>query len=399
MKLKGIKRLFKTAAVTVVTAAMCFGVVSPAFAAPIENENGVYELPFVKEIKMDENVNLPEMTFDYTITADTDVPNTYMPKITNGTDATAITQIESTDLTKGTADGNGVVTYATNGYEIVLPTAEQYAAMGAGLYTYTITENCDYNKADNETVTHGTQTYKIEVKVENTNSTDPTGDVKVTGIYVSVDGETYDTSNDKLGEVKFTTEYAKTSTETEGALTIHKDVTGGMGDKIRDFQFELTFTRFPNGATQANNIKITGIEEDESLHGLTTVSTGTKYTFDLKDTQEIVITGLPIGTKYTIAEVGNSMDGHTPSAVITTGGVEGSNNPGSKDTTLTVNAVVGDKVADAENADNEAVFTNTRDNITPTGLFIDNLPFILLIVVGAAGIGAYMVSRRRRYQG
>ena len=52
-----------------------------------------------------------------------------------------------------------------------------------------------------------------------------------------------------------------------------------------------------------------------------------------------------------------------------------------------------------ENA-NSTAFTNTYDDasVEPTGIFINNLPFVLMVVVAGSGLALYVVSKRRSHQ-
>jgi len=43
-----------------------------------------------------------------------------------------------------------------------------------------------------------------------------------------------------------------------------------------------------------------------------------------------------------------------------------------------------------------ATVTNTLESTSPTGVIINNLPFIMMIVVAAAGFVAYIAAKRRR---
>lgn len=54
------------------------------------------------------------------------------------------------------------------------------------------------------------------------------------------------------------------------------------------------------------------------------------------------------------------------------------------------NVLVGEKVND-----NRVTNTFQDNNITPTGLLINNLPFVLMIVGAIAIVGFTMISKRR----
>jgi hypothetical protein len=48
-------------------------------------------------------------------------------------------------------------------------------------------------------------------------------------------------------------------------------------------------------------------------------------------------------------------------------------------------------------AANGAVFTNAYEDVSPTGIVMDNLPYLLLLLLAAAGLGGYVAARARRH--
>jgi hypothetical protein len=103
---------------------------------------------------------------------------------------------------------------------------------------------------------------------------------------------------------------------------------------------------------------------------------------------------LHIGAGYTVTEAA-TVD-YTPSVDLTVNGV------GPTTTNGTVNTLLGvgdpNPVLIGENA-NSAAFTNTYKTVTPTGLDVDDLPFILMLVlVAGAAVAFVAVKYRRRAQ-
>ena len=49
---------------------------------------------------------------------------------------------------------------------------------------------------------------------------------------------------------------------------------------------------------------------------------------------------------------------------------------------------------------NSTAFTNAYDDntITPTGIIINNLPFVLMVAIAGSGLALYVVSKRRSHQ-
>lgn len=144
------------------------------------------------------------------------------------------------------------------------------------------------------------------------------------------------------------------------ALTITKKVDGASGDKTRDFQF---------------HIKIQ----------LPSTNKTVEYNFTLKDGETFTVEQLPAGSKYTVTETG--VAGYTDSSIYTTNGAE-QTSQGQKNVDFTLTDIlIGEKK-------NDNKVTNKIDDVTPTGLLIDNLPFILMIGLGLAGF--VVLSKKRR---
>jgi len=101
-----------------------------------------------------------------------------------------------------------------------------------------------------------------------------------------------------------------------------------------------------------------------------------------------VFVDTPVGTGYTVTE--NSPTGYLPNYAITYNG-----NPGdtSSDTTIGQTLATGGQYVGE--SDNSADFTNNRDMITATGLTMDNLPFVGLIVVLVLAVVGYVVIKVR----
>ena len=86
-----------------------------------------------------------------------------------------------------------------------------------------------------------------------------------------------------------------------GSLTISKVVTGNAGDKNKEFTFTVTLTD-TNGDPLDGEYSYTGSKEG-------TIKSGGEI--KLKDGESVTISGLPIGTKYTVDEAEANKDGYT----------------------------------------------------------------------------------------
>ena len=95
---------------------------------------------------------------------------------------------------------------------------------------------------------------------------------------------------------------------------------------------------------------------------------------------------LPAGSRYTLTETG--VPGYTASSVYLTNGTSTNGAAGQLGQDYKVeNILLGEKT-------NNNTVTNKINDVTPTGLLIDNLPFILMIGLGLAGF--VVLSKKRR---
>ena len=148
-------------------------------------------------------------------------------------------------------------------------------------------------------------------------------------------------------------------------LTVSKTVNGNMGDRNREFDFTV----------QAQNSKGQPVSVDGTYEGIL-VQNGQ---FKLKHGQSLVIPELPYGVTCTVTESIPEEEGYT-----TTVKVDGGEEKNSK--TVIV-----------ENMNTAAVidFTNTKTLNVPTGIFTDNLPYLMMLAMAAIGLTGFGRSRKR----
>ena len=156
-------------------------------------------------------------------------------------------------------------------------------------------------------------------------------------------------------------------------LKITKTVTGNFGDKTREFKFEITFT-------DANGKALRLVQTDKaptySITSDTTVG-GEKLTVLMKDKGEITLTNVPIGGTLVVTEIEAS--GYQTSYKIgETESQEGN----------VARYIV------PENG-GTITFINHRNVSPDTGVFVDSLPYILIIAC-VAGVAALFLIRRRK---
>jgi len=113
------------------------------------------------------------------------------------------------------------------------------------------------------------------------------------------------------------------------------------------------------------------------------ISTSGSTAFSLKHGQRLVFVDTPVGTTYTVTETAATH--YTTTVTVVT-----DNGAGVTIAGLTTNA---QRVGETANS---AAFTNTRDSVTPTGLNLDNLPFIGLILLATASLITFVVVKIRK---
>lgn len=145
-------------------------------------------------------------------------------------------------------------------------------------------------------------------------------------------------------------------------LKITKTVTGNFGDKSKAFQFSM---------------QVDGGNSFELIVNGTALAKGSQsdYTFSLKDGENIVIEGMPVGKKIVLAETNAKQ--YTVSF---------------NDTVETNRNYVNEKGL----KENTTINVTNHRNVSPdTGVFVDSLPYILIIAC-VAGVAALFLIRRRK---
>ena len=352
-----------------------------------------------KELDIAEGITTPTATFTFKFAPKSGQNSANVPyetvTATNGT-------IPNRTVTYGAGDtlpqGKTAITKATDD----IFAGVTYA--NAGEYVYTVSEEqTGWTALANniDTLTFDTKTYEMHVFVKNKS--------QGTGTYISnvyfVDttaGSTTAATAKKAGNTEAGTEggskvykydlfknkYTKKAGKTgdspstinpnADALTITKKVAGGLASKTKNFTFKLTF----KAASTDETGTYTGTKGSEQIQFTKDV----EKEFTLHDGESLVFADLPAGTKYTLKEEGTS--GYTPSSAYKENGTLKNGSTGTQSQAYTVaDVLIGEK-------ENNNIVTNTLPEVTPTGLLIDNLPFIIMIGLGLFGF--ILVAKRRR---
>lgn len=145
-------------------------------------------------------------------------------------------------------------------------------------------------------------------------------------------------------------------------LKITKTVTGNFGDKSKAFQFSMQ-------VDGGNSVELTAKG--------TALPRGSQsdYIFSLKDGENIVIEGMPVGKKIVLAET--NAEQYTVSF---------------NDTVETNRNYVNEKGL----KENTTINVTNHRNVSPdTGVFVDSLPYILIIACVAGAAALFLIRRRK----
>ena len=410
------KKLVAGIVTAALTLSMCLGTGVTVFAeddpVSLDDARGAV----TKNLVMDENVTTPNATFRFTIEKLTE----------NVTDATgkdvtehlsmdgpelSIDPITFTQSSNGTTEegiktvtGEGRMRKADGG--ILGPGSFPHA----GIYAYKVTETAGtYDIADptKENMIYSQAEYTVFITIAN--RANYGGGLKIESIQAMI---TIDDSGEDIEDVKvpstepgnsdlaFRNIYSKTGGTDEwdddlGALSLSKTVTGKMGDQTKLFDFSLTLHK---SATLDMEVEQSG--GTYPVYSITLPEGGTldyqfdaqtdeiTHTFQLKHSQKITFTDLPVGTTFTLSENNGQAVGNYKTTITgMSDGVEFSETQG---VMTTANRLVGE---DSNYADVE----NNYADSPITGIVENNLPFLVLIGIAVAGFGAYLFLKRRKF--
>lgn len=225
-----------------------------------------------------------------------------------------------------------------------LPTFES-----VGVYEYTITET----PGNTAGMTYDALAKTLKITVINNPEYDPsvTGSPKFLRL-VTV------TIIDGTNKIKV--ENFKNKFEA-GNLEITKTVTGALGDKDREFNVTITLT-VPSGKTIANDtVKVDGTAL-AFTSGVATINT------TIKHGQTINITNIPYGVTYTVVE--EDLADYVESGEVKT-------------------------ATPVDSEEQEVDLVNDNDTEIETGISLDNLPYILTMLVAFSGLVLFVVRRVR----
>lgn len=344
-----------------VAVAMVMGMSTTAFADSMPKvgtgtEADPATVSITKDFEMAEGLSVPSVTFNFT--AD---------KVTTDAPAATIQAIlYSAEDSKGNAvDGKYII---SKNAEISFGTFPH-----AGEYIYTVKET----QGDSDGVTYSQNQYTLRVQVANK---------ALGGTYIQTitaeKGTNNGTSENKVAQVVFTNTYRKNA-----SLIIEKKTTGELADKTKAFDFTITFQK------SATEDSLNAFSGTITRNGGTTenITVNGTANFKLADGEKLTFNNVPAGTKYTVTEIGVE-DGYTASVKVIENGVEGSVVKGTDAGNL-ASSINGNYIGENEN---KVVFENTYNTVPVTGIFLNHLPFILLIGAAVMAFGTLSIFKKHR---
>lgn len=377
-----MRKVFKQMLATVAAGAMSMAMVMPVFAEDI-------------------NTKQTEAWISKTYNTEVAKAETFKFNVVQNTEGTGlITTAANVTIPEISFTGDETGT-TTKRAEVGFPTYKE-----AGKYEYTVTENQTATPAvtngEHEKMIMSKAEYKMDVYVTNGDTGLQIANIIVNKTKddkgIAATGKVDISDTDQNG-FKFTNTYVqeagtgdKPSNPDEdytkyGSLNVSKKIelneNGGTASTADEFSFKATFN-FPAG-TDANTLG--GVK----ANGTAITLTDGACNFTLKNGEKEKFTGLPVGTTMTVTE--SATPNYKGSANVTINGVNEDPVGAAKyDEAITIS---NKKLGQRKNA---VEVTNTYNNVPLTGIIMNNLPYIAMIVIGAAALVVYVQNKRKNLQ-
>jgi pilin isopeptide linkage protein len=329
--------------VTILALTFIMGMSGATFAQASDELTDQSSVPITKLFKLaNQDTTSPAETFTFNIVRDS-----YSDSLYSSLDAVPLPQFNlGTDKGSISFDrGQATITGVPNSVFLNLPWYDH-----VGYYTYKLTET----PGNTAGVTYDTRTLYLTVTVIN----------KGDGLIRQVTSLYYYSDNVKLKSQNFENVFSA------GNLAITKEVTGNMGEKDRYFNVTVTLN-VPEGKNIAtvpvsySGGKYVGAQNVTFTDGKAVVP------IDLKNDDTITFTNLPYGVTYTAVEEDVTGAGYDVAKYAFS------------DTNKTI-----DTAADT------VTITNNKAKEVATGISLDNLPYIMILVIAAGGL--IIFAKRKR---
>ena len=365
------KTIGRVATTLVATAMLASLAAVPAFAD--EGEFNSSTIKINKVLEMPADVNVPDVSFQFSIKAptgtvnenyvdDNNTPNDASDDVTLTVKAGTVNQMDAgtatiTSSSTTTATSDGAKKTVTVPVTLTLP-SETYTE--AGVYKYTIDE-VDPTLDGVTDQTGSLDLYLIVTRV-NAGAIGDNEQFQVSGAVIKkTDGTKTDTW----------TNYYKLDDDGDskvGAISVTKKIAGAMGNKNDTFVFTVGI---PN-----DNVEYSYYINDVLQSGKLTY---TNNTVTLGHNQTLKVVGLDDGDTITVTETIPAKSGYETTSVTNDNDADPTN---------------GNVLTVAKNTVEATEFTNTRDAVSPTGIVMNVAPYALLVVIAAAGCFVFLRKRR-----
>lgn len=256
-------------------------------------------------------------------------------KDSDATEVPDLGTITGAEFGKGAATVDGT----TGDITVALPNYDK-----VGVYEYTLKEVAG--------TTAGVAYYPDDIRLVVTVINGENGKLRIAAVHVESEGAKSDTFP---------------NTYSAGSLKVTKSVEGNMGNKDKYFKFTVTLEAPVNKEVKS----AIGVGKTSYPSNPTSITVGTATDFYLKDGETLSFTNVPYGVTYTVTEA-------------------------NEDYTTTVNGTADVEVTGTiEHETTTAAYVNTKTGEVDTGVVLNNMPYILVLAVLAAGVAVFIIRKRR----
>lgn len=259
--------------------------------------------------------------------------------------------------------------------QIALP---DFSGFGIGDYWYKVTE-LEGNTAG---VTYDSNEYYMHIVVTHEDELNPDGSgisqITFHKNAPNADGTYTNEASDKA--TGFTNTYA------EGSLSVTTDIKGNFADRTKTFDVDVTFNA-PENKTVTGDIYFG--DDTVAVEGGWNTSKTVTITLGLGDT--ISFKNIPDGVTYTVAEKDYSADGYN-NPVYNFDNADENGDIANSGTEWNSNIAQGTISDD----DDTVTIVNEKNVTIDVGVFLENAPFVALILLVVAVAAVMIITRRRR---
>lgn len=414
------KTLWKTLVSASAVLTLAAGAFTPALAADSDTgtanttgtfPDGALSKKYALETELDAGTAIsPAETFAFTTANLSGLKDTGYSGINDGTIPTDIKTITIGSATFEAGKANASETDTASVVPITIQAADISKYQKPGTYYYDFTEKTG-NTAG---VTYSTDAYRVVLPVIAVDGDDTSGNKSlafdmsnihiVKGTTNSNGTYTFPTTDTgfqyKIDRIE--------NTYTAGGLAIKKVVKGKAGDVNQTFTVTVKLTA-PTNRKVKSQLKLSSTNapadnvvyvDGHQLNADAAAAASRTYTissdatgwdsktiqFSVKNDTTFEIDNIPAGVTYTVSEVAGSYD----AVFRTSDGTELASVSDGSGTIATKNAAVIDKTVQG------IVIVNNKDINMDTGVFLNNMPYIVL--VAAAGIALVFFMKNQKHQ-